>query len=121
MAEVLVGRVPDFADDTRRVVLIGGREVVVFMRDGRAYAVENKCPHQGGPVGEGLLMGKVEAICNDRGELLGERFSEDEIHLVCPWHGWEWDIDTGQHAGDRRRRLRMWTTRREGDEVYVIA
>jgi nitrite reductase/ring-hydroxylating ferredoxin subunit len=40
---------------------------------------------------------------------------------VCPWHGWEWNLETGQHAGDRRRRLRTYQTRRDGDEIYVIS
>jgi len=120
VTELLAGRVSDFDDERRRVVSQDGREIVVFQRKGRFYALDNTCLHQGGPVGEGLLIGKVEAVLSDDKRFLGERFSEDEIHIVCPWHGWEYDIETGRCAGDRRRRLGRYETQQRGDEVYVM-
>src|SRR5581483_5098395 len=95
MAEVLVGSVHEFDDETRKIVMNRGKEIAVFQRAGRFYAFENRCLHMGGPVGEGMLIGKVEAVIGSDGCWLGERFSEDEIHLVCPWHGWEYDIADG--------------------------
>ena len=44
---------------------------------GTVYAVDNACPHRGGPLGEGELQGRV---------------------LTCPWHGWRWDVTTGASA-----------------------
>ena len=41
-------------------------------------------------------MGKVEAVLDEDKRQLRERFSTSEIHLVCPWHGWEFDVRTGQ-------------------------
>ena len=119
--EVLVGRRDDFAADQRRIVTIGGREVGVLHHDGRFYAYENRCVHQGGPVCEGRIIGRVEAVLADDKTMLGERFSDTETHLVCPWHGYEYDLATGECAADRRLRLRRYEVVEKGDEIYVVA
>lgn len=119
--EVFVGRVQDFTDGRRVMVTVGSREVFVFERDGRFHAFENVCRHMGGPVGEGMLVGKVEAVLDEDGALLRERFSTTEIHIACPWHGWEYDIETGVCAADPRIRLRRFDAITRGDEVYVSA
>src|SRR5438552_6714041 len=121
MSEWLVGRISDFHEDTRKVVNVGEREIVVFLRNDRLYALDNTCIHMGGPVGEGLILGKVEAVLDDDKCFVLERFSEDEMHLICPWHGWEYDIETGEYAGDRRKRLRRYETIQKEDRVYVRA
>ena len=121
VGEIRVGRVADFADGQRAMVEVDGREVFVFEREGRFHAFENVCPHMGGPVGEGILMGKVEAVLGENREVLRERFSTTEIHLVCPWHGWEYDIETGECAAFRRIRLHRYEAVQRGDEVYVVA
>ena len=118
--EVRVGRTEDFVDGRRVMVQIGGREVFVFERDGRFHAFENVCRHMGGPVGEGVLIGKVEAVLGPNQELIRERFSTDEIHIVCPWHGWEYDIATGECAANRRIKLRRYEAVQRGEDVYVV-
>ena len=120
-AEIHVGRMSDFEDGRRILARIDGRDVFVFEREGRLYAFENTCRHMGGPVGEGLLMGKVEAVLDDEQRQLYERFSTTEIHLVCPWHGWEYDIETGECAANRRIKLRRYEAVQRGEDVYVIA
>jgi nitrite reductase/ring-hydroxylating ferredoxin subunit len=119
--EIYVGRVADFADERRVMIQVDGRDVFVFERAGRFYAFENRCRHMGGPVGEGILIGKVEAVLDENKAVVRERFSTSEIHLVCPWHGWEYDIETGTCAADRRVRLRRFEAVRRGEEIYVIA
>ena len=121
MAEVFAGRVSDFDHERRATVKVDGREVVVLRSNGRFYALSNDCLHMGGPVGEGMLKGKVEAVLTEDKRVLGERFSEEEMHIICPWHGWEYDIATGEFAGDRKRRLRCYDVTTRGDEVYVQA
>jgi nitrite reductase (NADH) small subunit len=118
MAEIYVGRGSDFDEDRRRVATVDGREVVVFRNGDTYHALANTCLHMGGPVGEGILIGRVEAVVSN-GDVVRECFSEETTHLVCPWHGWEYDIETGEAAGDRRLRLpRYDVVEREG-EVYV--
>jgi nitrite reductase (NADH) small subunit len=121
VAEVLVGEAAEFSDEHRKLVTIGKREIVVFKYRDAFYALENRCLHMGGPVGEGILLGKVEAVLSPDRRVLGERFSEDEIHLVCPWHGWEYDIATGRCAGDPRRKLAKFEAFQRGAHVYVVA
>ena len=118
--EVLVGTRWDFEDDGRRIVNIGGIEIGVLRHDGRFYAYENRCVHQGGPVCEGRVLGKVEAVLAADKTLTGERFSEREAHLICPWHGYEYDLATGECAADRRLRLRRFDVVEKGDNIYVV-
>ncbi len=119
-AEIHAGRVSDFTDGKRAMLRIDGRDVFVFERLGRFYAYENLCPHMGGPVGEGILIGKVEAVLGDSGEIVRERFSTEEIHIVCPWHGWEYDIETGACAANPKFRIRKFEAVQRGEDVYVI-
>lgn len=116
---VEVGTVADFVDGSRAIVRVGDREVFVVRSGDDFYAYENRCLHQGGPVGEGMMIGKVEAELGSNGELIGERFSEDEIHIVCPWHGWEYDIRSGRCAADRSMGLRQHEVEIRGVHVYV--
>ena len=48
----------------------------------------------------------------------GQKFS-DEVHFVCPWHGYEYDIKTGECAADRRLRLKKYNVVRRGDDIFV--
>lgn len=121
MAEVHVGIASDFDDDQRKRVVVDGREIVVLRHGDRYHAFENVCLHMGGPVAEGVLIPKVEAVLGPDGQQLGERFDESEMHIVCPWHGFEYDLETGEYIGDRRRKLRKFTTEQRGDDVYLIA
>lgn len=105
MSEHLVGAVSEIGDEDRRILTVDAVEIVVFRVKDRLYALNNTCLHMGGPVGEGKILGRVESVIASDGTWLGDRFSEDSIHIVCPWHGFEYDIETGQFAGDRRLRL----------------
>lgn len=120
LAKWFVGKLSDFEENDRTVVSTDETEIGVFRRDGNFYAYENFCLHQGGPACEGVLIGKVESVFAEDKSVLGERFSEEEMHFVCPWHGWEYDLATGECAADRRLRLRKYQIVQRGDEVYVV-
>ena len=98
---------------------VAGVEVGVFRVRGRLVAYENRCRHQGGPVCTGAIMGKLEAVLGPGGTIVEERFSEDELHLVCPWHGWEYDLATGECAANRSIHLRAFDVREQDGQVYV--
>lgn len=119
-AKILVGVRADFADDARRFVEVDGTEIGVLLHEDRFYAFENRCVHQGGPVCEGRILSRVEAVLDDEQRVLGERFSDTEAHLICPWHGYEYDLETGECAVDRRLRLRRFEVAEKGDEIYVL-
>lgn len=118
--EILVGTRADFEADGRRIIGVRGIDIGVLQYDGQFYAYENRCVHMGGPVCEGRILGKVETVLDDDKTVLGERFSEAEVHLICPWHGYEYDLATGECAVDRRLRLRRFDVVEKGDDIYVL-
>jgi len=106
MTEVVVGQVSAFPETGRLVIEVDGVEVGVFRRNGQFSAYENVCPHMGGPVCQGKIIGRVEERIADDKTSRGFAFSPDRTNIVCPWHGYEFDIATGQHQGNPRMRLR---------------
>jgi nitrite reductase/ring-hydroxylating ferredoxin subunit len=120
MAEKLVGKISEFKDGDRRIVFLGDVEIGVFREGGAFYAYSNTCLHQGGPACEGLVIAKVEERIMPDQTSRGLYFSEDELHFVCPWHGYEYDIKTGEFVGDRRQKLRKYQVVQKGDDVYVV-
>jgi nitrite reductase (NADH) small subunit len=100
---------------------IGDREVGVFRHEDQLYAYANRCIHQGGPVCSGELVGATRRALGDRGEVVGDVLDESEMRLVCPWHGWEYDLATGEVAHNRRLRLRRFPVTVEEGIVYIDA
>lgn len=120
MAEILVAPASEFEEGGCRIIAQDGLEVGVFLVGGEFHAFENECPHQGGPVCQGRLFSQVEEILGEDRSSLGERFSEDNVRIVCPWHGYEFDVKTGAHPADGRIRLRKFEVEVRGGEVFVI-
>ena len=119
MAEWLVGPAQDFTEGRRKIFEAGDHEVVLLRIQGGFHAYENVCLHMGGPVGEGIILGKVEAVLDDQKRVVEERFSDTELHLICPWHGFEYDVATGVCAGDKRLRLKKYPVVERDGNVYV--
>ena len=117
--EVFVSRVDEIAEGDRRLVRAGEVVVGVFFIRGRYYAYRNRCVHQGGPVCEGTILGKVEAVLAADRHVVRERFSSDEIHLVCPWHGYEYNLETGACAPDPALRLTAYPVIERDGGIYV--
>ena len=72
--------------------------VALFNVDGRFYALDGVCPHAGGPLGEGALRGTV---------------------VTCPWHGWQFDVVSGENCLNRRMTHASFPVRIEGGDVLV--
>ena len=105
MTDVVIGKAAAFPDPGRKVVEVDGTEVGVFCRNGKFTAFENVCPHMGGPVCRGKIIARVEERIADDKTSLGLAFSKDHVNVVCPWHGYEFDIGSGRHQGNPRMRL----------------
>jgi nitrite reductase/ring-hydroxylating ferredoxin subunit len=75
-----------------------GRIYALFNLDGNISAIDGICPHQGGPLAEGEVAGTV---------------------VTCPWHGWQFDICTGQSLLSGRVRQPVYEVRIEGRDVLV--
>jgi nitrite reductase (NADH) small subunit len=89
--KIEVGRVDDFPEGKATLVNVEGREIgVIRASQTRFYAVRNLCPHKGGPVCIGRIGGTWLPV--DHGTL---DWGLDDRVLQCPWHGWEFDLDSG--------------------------
>ena len=120
MPEIFVAKAAELPDGERRIVEHDGLEIGVFCWEGKFYAYQNLCVHQGGPACEGIIMHKVEDVLGTDKTWLGQKFSADEAHFVCPWHGYEYDMKTGECAGNRKLRLKSYEVVRRGNELYVV-
>ena len=98
MERYVVARCDEIPPSKRKLVTVRGRDIAIFNVDGEFFAILDRCPHQGGSLCQGKLVGLVEA---DRpGEYRYRR--KGEI-VRCPWHGWEFDLRTGKSYCDPAR------------------
>jgi 3-phenylpropionate/trans-cinnamate dioxygenase ferredoxin subunit len=110
-----IGSVADIERDGRIVARVKGREVgVVSDGNGALHGIRNRCPHHGGPLCLGTVGERVEG---DPGvyELTGRRT------LRCPWHGWEFDLDTGACLDEPSLRTAVYPVRVEGGRIMLEA
>src|SRR3546814_1152533 len=98
MSKHVFATVRDIPPGSRKRVVVKGRAVVVFNLDGEYFGLLDRCPHQGGSLCEGRLIGLLEA--HEPGDYSYTRRGEI---VRCPWHGWEFDIRTGRSRVDPER------------------
>ncbi len=115
---VVIGRSQDLPDGGRLVVAVAGTEIGIFRIRGALRAYANYCPHVGGPVCQGLMIHRVVERIDDRRRSVGDDFSED-MNIVCPWHGYEFDLATGRHPGAPATRLVSYHVWEQGGEILV--
>ena len=75
-----------------------GRIVALFNVNGTISAIDGICPHQGGP----LADGPVEGSC-----------------VTCPWHGWQFDVNSGTSSVNSRVKQQVYEVKLEGDDIWV--
>lgn len=85
---------------TVREVHLQGQTIAVANVAGNFYALNNACLHRGGPLGQGELSGTV---------------------LTCPWHGWQYQVSTGQVTFNPEMRLPTYPVELRDDEIWVDA
>jgi nitrite reductase/ring-hydroxylating ferredoxin subunit len=98
MPKWVVGTVDEIPPGQRKIVDVAGRSVGIFNVAGEFFAVLNRCPHQGGPLCTGNTLGFLRSA--GVGEFIYSRAGEV---VRCPWHGWEYDLRTGQSWFDPAR------------------
>jgi nitrite reductase/ring-hydroxylating ferredoxin subunit len=99
MARFVVARADEIPPGERKLVSVRGRDVVVFNVAGEYLALLDRCPHQGGSLCRGKLVGLVEADGAGR-----YRYRRRGEIIRCPWHGWEFDLRTGKSRFDPSRK-----------------
>ena len=95
---VTVARVEDVPLGSVVRVEAGEEEIALAHVDGEFYATQGACIHLQGPLGEGRV---------------------DDHVLTCPWHGWQYDLRTGENEFDRAIRLRTYPVQVRDGEVQV--
>jgi nitrite reductase (NADH) small subunit len=116
--EIPVGRLADLADGDHTVFAIDAFEVGVFRIGDKVVAYKNDCPHAGGPVCQGKLFHQIEEALTPEMKSAGLRHSARR-NVVCPWHGYEFDIETGCHPGDPNVRLTPVRVALRAGEIFV--
>ena len=111
--QVLVGSLSELPVGERRLVQANGKSIGLFNTGKQVVAVLNICPHAYAPVCRGKVGGTT--LPSKAGEFVWGR--ENEI-LRCPWHGWEYDLHSGQCLTDRRQLKRFPVQIRDND-IYV--
>lgn len=81
-----------------RELVAGDRIIALFNVDGQFHALDGICPHQGGPLGKGKLTGCI---------------------VTCPWHGWQFDVTTGQHQSSVSLLHTRFPVKVQGDGIFV--
>lgn len=77
---------------------VGGRKIAVFNIGGAFHAIDDTCKHRGGPLGEGEVDGTT---------------------VTCPWHGWSYDVTTGECVDDAECAVDRFPVKVESDDVLV--
>jgi len=117
--EIYVAQADEFENHGRKLVVHDGKEVGVFCIDKEFVAYRNECAHQGGPVCQGRLFPRVEQeLAADKTET-AMRYVPGTMHVVCPWHGYEYDLRTGRNAALPRLGLKKLDVFVKEGAVYV--
>ena len=112
-----VGDLSDFPEGTHKVVKVGGRQIGIFNIRGKFYGLPNVCPHQTGPLCEAKVVSGTLIATKETG-WKSEWVHDGEI-IVCPWHGLEYHVPTGQSMAYPNIRLRRYEVVVEDDKVKV--
>ena len=78
--------------------VVAGKTIAVFNVGGSFHAIDGVCPHKKGPLAEGPLEGRI---------------------VTCPWHGWEFDVTSGQLQHDEKIRLACFKLHLEGGDILI--
>jgi len=95
---IRIAAVSDCPPGTGRELVVEDRMVALFNVGGEFHALDGVCPHQGGPLGQGELQGCI---------------------ITCPWHGWQFDVSSGQHQTSPSLIHPRFPVQVTNDEVFV--
>jgi len=123
-----VAQAGDLPPGSRRIVSVGKVEIGLFNVGGEIHAYRNACPHAGAPV----CLGRVSGTSMPS-HVYEYIYGKEGCILRCPWHGWEFDLRTGEHIVDPGTRLKEVRTEtgtsesldrlpleRSGGTLYVL-
>ena len=77
---------------------IEGKSIALFNVGGDFHAIDNTCAHRGGPLGEGSL---------------------EDCEVICPWHGWQYNVTTGECTTNPAAKQKKYTLKVEGENILA--
>jgi nitrite reductase (NADH) small subunit/3-phenylpropionate/trans-cinnamate dioxygenase ferredoxin subunit len=95
---VKVANKNDITEGKGKALQLEGLNIALFQISGNFYAIDNTCKHRGGPLGEGELDGN---------------------QVTCPWHGWEYDVTTGECKTTPGVTQAKYNVKVEGDDILI--
>ena len=93
-----IGALAEISEDEGRRFDVGGLRIAVFRKGSRVYAVGDSCPHMGASLSDGYIDGGA---------------------VICPWHGWVFDLETGASPFDEDARIPVFRVLVEHDDVFL--
>jgi nitrite reductase (NADH) small subunit len=79
-------------------ITVDGHAIAVFNVDGAFHALAGRCPHRGGPLGQGFV---------------------DGLQVSCPWHNWTFDVTTGENVASADLKVPRYEVKVENGQVCV--
>jgi nitrite reductase/ring-hydroxylating ferredoxin subunit len=83
---------------TGKELTLEGRIIALFNVEGEFFAMDGICAHAGGPVGKGQLQANI---------------------VTCPWHGWQYDVRSGENCLNESIRQQKFPVSVEGEEIFI--
>lgn len=107
MTEHIVASTEELDEGEGKTIEVDGLSIALFNVEGEYYAVSNRCTHKGGPLGEGFLNSELPT------------FNEEDKTVHCPWHFWEFDLETGKNPVNPDASIRAFDVSVSGDDVIL--
>ncbi len=95
---IKVATMADVPEGAGKTVEVAGKQIALFNVGGKFYAIDNACKHRGGPLGEGEVDGST---------------------VICPWHGWEYDVTTGANLDDASVKVGCYPVKVENTDIMI--
>ncbi len=89
---------PNLLPQSGQVVMMDEKPVALFNIDGEFIAMDNKCPHRGGSLGDGEIEGDI---------------------VTCPWHGWQFNCRTGKAVENDAIIVRTYDIENRSDGIFI--
>jgi nitrite reductase (NADH) small subunit len=118
LGQFTIGKISEIEKENPFVTQVGNLSVAVYRHDNKYYAYLNRCPHQGGPACEGAVIrdGEIRMRADN---LTGSGSGKPRYSIVCPWHGWSFEIESGVCRGNTQARLRSFKVLIQGDNLAI--
>ncbi len=95
---VKVASASELAPGSSKKIEISGKEIALFNADGTLYAMDDTCPHRGGPLSEGFVESGV---------------------ITCPWHGWQFQLASGECLTNPSVCQTKYAVKVAGDDILI--